>query len=246
MGKQAAKKGGRDSGQGGKGGANKNNKTVDAAALGLGGTPPPLANTSLVQPMATPPSAVPGMDPNMMSMLAMAQAFNGGQQQGQTMNVAFSQAQLLQVMQAVQANNAAQKAAEEAASKKALADEVAKAVAGKDERIAALERENAKKKARKAADDEDEDEDDEEVDEEDEEPQPLTKNQQKRARRKKLLADSVTSKQTLQAQLAAARAEAELAQHKASLLESTVSNLKSEAGEGEGTADMLVLDLKLT
>ena len=210
MGKQAAKKGGRDSGQGGKGGANKNNKTVDAAALGLGGTPPtPLANTSLLQPMANPSGVAPGLDPNMMSMLAMAQAFNGGQQQGQTMNVAFSQAQLLQVMQAVQANNAAQKAAEEAASKKTLEDAVAAATTEKDARIAALE--GKKKKARTAADDENDEESDEEADEEDEEPLKLTKTQQKRARRKKVLADSVSSKQTLQAQLATARAEAELA-----------------------------------
>ena len=170
MGKQAAKNGGRDSGKGEKGGANKNNKTVDAAALGLGGTPPaPLANTSLLQPMANPSGVVPGLDPNMMSMLAMAQAFNGGgQQQGQTLNVAFSQAQLLQVMQAVQANNAAQKAAEAAASKKTLEDAVAAATAEKDARIAALE--GKKQKARKAADDDDDEESDEEADEEDEEP----------------------------------------------------------------------------
>ena len=151
------------------------------------------------------------------------------------MNVTFSQAQLLQVMQAVQANNAAQKAAEEAARDKALADEVAKAVAEKDAQIEALRRENTKKKTRNSADEHDES--DEEEDDGDEEPQPLTKNQQKRARRTKLLADNVSSKQTLQAQLAAARAEAELAQHKASILESTVSNLKSEAGEGEGADD---------
>lgn len=71
-----------------------NSKTLDAAALGLdlGGAPPtPLANTSLLQPVVTPPSAVAGMDPSMMSMLAMAQAVRGGaQSQGQTMNVAFS------------------------------------------------------------------------------------------------------------------------------------------------------------
>ena len=71
MGKQAAKSGGRGSGNGGKGGASKNNRTVDAAALGLGGTPPTPANTSLIQPTANPTSAAPGMDPNLMSMLAM-------------------------------------------------------------------------------------------------------------------------------------------------------------------------------
>ena len=53
MGKQAAK-GNRQSGNGGKGGANTNNKTVDAAALGLGGTPPTPLATSITQPMANP------------------------------------------------------------------------------------------------------------------------------------------------------------------------------------------------
>jgi hypothetical protein len=244
MGKQAAQNGGRGSGKGGRGGGGKNNRTVDAAALGLGGTPPTPATTSIVQPTANPTSAVPGMDPNLMSMLAMAQAFNGGQQQGQTMNVAFSQAQLLQVMQAVQANNAAQQAAEEAARDKALADEVAKAVAEKDAEIEALRKENLKKKARNPAD---EHEESDEEEEEDEEPQPLTKNQLKRARRKKFLADNVSSKQTLQAQLAAARAEAELAQHKAMLLESTVANLKSEVGnegaDGEQSSTRSKTDL---
>ena len=68
MGKQAAKKGGQNSGSGGKGGAYKSNKTADAAALGLGGSPStPLADTSLLQPMANP-SATAGLDPNMMSV----------------------------------------------------------------------------------------------------------------------------------------------------------------------------------
>ena len=96
--------GGAGRGGGGRGNPKKSEKTVDAAALGLSGaTPAP--PTMIPWSAGANPNPTGGMDPNMLSMLAMAGALGNG---SQNVNVAFSQQQLAQMMQLVQAGNVAQ------------------------------------------------------------------------------------------------------------------------------------------
>ena len=93
-------KGGKPSGGGagpGGGGHGKpdKKKTVDAAALGLGGATP--APSMLPLSAGANPNPVGGMNPNMLSMMAMAGALGNG---SQNVNVAFSQQQLVQMTHA--------------------------------------------------------------------------------------------------------------------------------------------------
>ena len=73
MGKPKGGKSGGGTGPGGGGSGNKSyEKTVDAATLGLSGATPPSLMLPLQSAGANP---VGGMDPNMMTMMAMAGAF---------------------------------------------------------------------------------------------------------------------------------------------------------------------------
>ena len=104
MGKPKGGRGGGGAGRGGGGRGNSSGKTVDAAALGLSGTTPAPSVSPFVSAGANP-NPIGGMDPNMLSMMAMAGALGGNG--SQNVNVAFSQSQLAQMMQLVQAGNAA-------------------------------------------------------------------------------------------------------------------------------------------
>ena len=76
MGKpKGGNRGGGGAGRGGGGRGNSSGKTVDAAALGLSGATP----APSVTPFSAGASPIPigGMDPNMLSMMAMAGALGG-------------------------------------------------------------------------------------------------------------------------------------------------------------------------
>ena len=80
MGKpKGGKPSGGGAGPGGRGnGAQDKKKTVDAAALGLSGATP--APSMLPVSAGANPNPVSGMDPNMISMMAMAGALGNGSQ----------------------------------------------------------------------------------------------------------------------------------------------------------------------
>ena len=145
MGKQKGGKGGGGAGRGGGGrGSSSKKQTVDAAALGLSGATP--APPMIPWSAGANPNPIGGMDPNMLSMMAMAGALGGNG--SQNVNVAFSQSQLAQMMQLVQAGNAAQQANADAAKAKEMEEIIAKATKEKTDKIAALEAKiNQKKKA---------------------------------------------------------------------------------------------------
>ena len=107
MGKPKGGRGGGGAGRGGGGRGKSSGKTVDAAALGLSGTTPAPSVSPFLSAGANP-NPIGGMDPNMLSMMAMAGALGNG---AQNVNVAFSQQQPVQMMQLVhcdvQAGNAA-------------------------------------------------------------------------------------------------------------------------------------------
>ena len=136
MGKpKGGKPSGGGAGPGGRGnGAQDKKKTVDAAALGLSGATP--APSMLPVSAGANPNPVGGMDPNMISMMAMAGALGNG---SQNVNVAFSQQQLVQMMQLVQAGNSAQQASAEVEKTKLLDEAVAKATQDQTAKIATLE-----------------------------------------------------------------------------------------------------------
>ena len=134
MGKPKGGRGGGGAGRGGGGRGNSSGKTVDAAALGLSGATP--APSMIPWSAGANPNPTGGMDPNMLSMMAMAGALGNG---SQNVNVAFSQQQLAQMMQLVQAGNAAQQASAEAAKAEELKAAVAEATKEKSKKIAALE-----------------------------------------------------------------------------------------------------------
>ena len=223
MGKQKGGKGGGGAGRGGGGrGSSSKKKTVDAAALGLSGATP--APPMIPWSAGANPNPIGGMDPNMLSMMAMAGALGNG---SQNVNVAFSQQQLAQMMQLVQAGTAAQQASADAAKAEEMEKAVAEATKEKSNKIAALE---AKVNRKQKAAGSDRSEPDTEPDEgEDDDDGPVTKasrGQKRKAKQQNKLDLAQAAKAGLEVELARARAEAEVAKSKATQMETTISILR--------------------
>ena len=227
MGKPKGGRGGGGAGRGGGGRGKSSGKTVDAAALGLSGTTPAPSVSPFLSAGANP-NPIGGMDPNMLSMMAMAGALGGNG--SQNVNVAFSQSQLAQMMQLVQAGNAAQQANADAAKAKEMEEIIAKATKEKTDKIAALEAKiNQKKKA--AGSDRSELDTEPDEGEEEGEGQVKTSRGQKRKAKEKNKLDLVrAAKADLEMELAKARAEAEIARQKATQMETTITLLREGGG----------------
>ena len=216
MGKpKGGKPSGGGAGPGGRGnGAQDKKKTVDAAALGLSGATP--APSMLPVSAGANPNPVGGMDPNMISMMAMAGALGNG---SQNVNVAFSQQQLVQMMQLVQAGNAAQQATAEAEKAKLLDEAIAKATHEKQSRITDLEAKLKSKKTTEADQSEADTEPDEGEDDDGNAIVKASRGQKRKAKVQNKMALAQTEKAELEIELAKARAETEIAKQKATQME---------------------------
>ena len=228
MGKPKGGRGGGGAGRGGGGRGKSSGKTVDAAALGLSGTTPAPSVSPFLSAGANP-NPIGGMDPNMLSMMAMAGALGGNG--SQNVNVAFSQSQLAQMMQLVQAGNAAQQANADAAKAKEIEDVIAKATKEKTDKIAALEAKINQKKKAAGSDRSELDTELEEGEEEGEEQVKASRGQKRKAKEKNKLDLARAAKADLEMELAKARAEAEIARQKATQMETTITLLR-EGGVG--------------